>query len=266
VGRIERGNALLPPSTEGKPGDRCAFVLRLGLVVLSVMLAGCSPPPASPGSSPHPGAYIHGTGPGWHTLGEADFVDVNGDPETWTFDGDFIRTTGVPIGVIRSSRPYTNLELVVEWRHLEFGGNSGIFLWVPGEALENLPPDRLPNYGIEIQMLDHGYHQLYQQRTGRRGEFFSTHGDVFAVGESKLEPFPPLSPNGSRSFPSEERSKGVGEWNHYYVRAVNGEVRLWVNGAEVSGGTAADPRSGYLCLEAEGSPVEFRNLRVRELP
>ena len=61
-------------------------------------------------------------------------------------------------------------------------------------------------------------------------------------------------------------TKGVGEWNHYYVRAINGEVRLWVNGEEVSGGTDCNPATGYLCLESEGSPIEFKNLRVRELP
>jgi len=33
----------------------------------------------------------------------------------------------------------------------------------------------------------------------------------------------------------------------------------------VSGGSGADPRTGYLCLEAEGSPVEFKNIRVREV-
>ena len=74
------------------------------------------------------------------------------------------------------------------------------------------------------------------------------------------------SPNGSRSFPRKDLSKGVGEWNHYYVRAIDGEIRLWVNGEEVSGGSGAAPRSGYLCLEAEGAPVEFRNIRIRELP
>ena len=50
------------------------------------------------------------------------------------------------------------------------------------------------------------------------------------------------------------------------VRAINGEVRLWVNGEEVTGGTNCEPRTGYLCLESEGSPVEFRGLRIRELP
>jgi hypothetical protein len=244
------------------------FVRRLSLLLPGVILGGCAAQTHdSARTSPDsPRAYVDGTGPGWRTLGEEDFVDVNGVPDTWSFQGNTIRTTGIPIGVNRSRETFTNFELVVEWRHLEFGGNSGIFLWVPMEALEILEPDQLPRFGIEIQMLDHGYHQLYEQRTGRRGEFFSTHGDVFAVGESRLNPFAPTSPNGSRSFPREERSRGVGEWNHYYVRAINGEVRLWVNGAEVSGGNGAEPRTGHLCLEAEGAPVEFRNLRIRELP
>ena len=76
----------------------------------------------------------------------------------------------------------------------------------------------------------------------------------------------PAAPNGRRSFPRKNLSKGVGHWNHYYIRAINGEVRLWVNGEEVSGGTGCSPSTGYLCLESEGSPIEFKNLRIRELP
>ncbi|HKJ66398.1 MAG TPA: DUF1080 domain-containing protein, partial [bacterium] len=143
---------------------------------------------------------------------------------------------------------------------------SGVFAWVPMKALENLEPDNLPEYGIEVQMLDHGYREQVEQRTGRKGDWFTTNGDVFAVGNSELNPFPPLSPNGSRSFPRKSLSKGAGEWNHYYVRGINGELRLWVNGEEVSGGSGAQPATGYLCFEAEGSPIEFRNIRVRELP
>ena len=160
----------------------------------------------------------------------------------------------------------TNVELLVEWRHLESGGNSGVFVWVPEQALTGLKPGVLPDYGIEIQMLDHGFRTQYEAKSGKKGDWFTTNGDIFAVGKSKLAPFPPLSPDGSRSFPRQDRSRGVGEWNHYYVRAINGELRLWVNGEEVSGGSGAEPRTGYLCLESEGSPVECRNIRVRELP
>jgi hypothetical protein len=217
-----------------------------------------------------PKACIDGQGPGWRSLGERDFVNVNCDADTWSFEGGLIRCTGKPTGVMRMKEPITNFELVVEWKHLKAGGNSGVFVWASEESIKNLHAGehykRLPD-GIEVQILDHGFHELYAQRNkGKKGDFFSTHGDVFPTGTAKLKPFEPTSPNGSRSFPRKELSRGFGEWNHYYIRGINGEVRLWVNGEEVSGGTGAQPASGYLCLESEGSPIEFRNLRIRTLP
>jgi hypothetical protein len=211
-------------------------------------------------------ARIDGNGPDWLALTEEDFVPVNGDPDTWKFVDGEIHTTGKPIGVMRTKKMYTNFDLVVQWRHLEKGGNSGIFAWVTDKGLEGLQKNQLPSVGIEIQMLDHGYHEKYTKSTGKVGDWFTTHGDIFPVGSSRMKPFPPTSPNGSRSFPTKELSRGAGQWNHYYVRGIQGEIRLWVNGEEVSGGTQCDPRSGYFCLEAEGSPVEFRGLKVRQLP
>jgi hypothetical protein len=72
--------------------------------------------------------------------------------------------------------------------------------------------------------------------------------------------------NGMRSFPAEERSKPSPEWNHYRIVATNGVLRLSVNGKEVSGGSNCNWRKGYIGLESEGSPVEFRNIRIKELP
>jgi hypothetical protein len=215
-----------------------------------------------------PKAFIDGTGPDWRELGEADFADVNGDPETWTFENGLIHCTGTPIGVLRTVKQYKNFELVGQWMHQKSGGNSGFFVWCTEEALKDLPPNKLPPGGIEVQVLDHGYKDLYKERNpGKEGPmFFSTDGDVFPVGKSKMKPFEPTSPNGARSFPRKNLSKGIGEWNHYYVRAINGEVRLWVNGEEVSGGTECVPAEGYLCLESEGAPIDFKNIRIRELP
>jgi hypothetical protein len=59
---------------------------------------------------------------------------------------------------------------------------------------------------------------------------------------------------GDRSFPSEERSKGSPEWNHYRIVCTNGVLRLSVNGKEVSGGEDCNYRKGYLALESEGAP------------
>ncbi len=211
-------------------------------------------------------AFVDGEGPDWKALGKDDFVNVNCDEETWKFNEDgLIQCTGKPVGVIRSQKPMTNFELVVQWRHLKSGGNSGVFVWGTEESLSALKPGQLPQ-GIEVQVLDLGYAEQYEKQTGKKPDWFTSHGDVFPTGKSKMKPFEPTAPKGQRSFPRKNLSKGVGEWNHYYVRAINGEVRLWVNGEEVSGGTDCEPSSGYLCLESEGSPVEFKNLRIRELP
>lgn len=218
-------------------------------------------------SSPLPKAFVDGKGLGWRALAAADFVNVNCAPDTWSWKGGHAYCTGFPTGVIRTTRVFKNFELVAQWRHQKAAGNSGIFIWATEEGMKDLKPDALPKIGIEVQVLDHGYVALYAQKSGgKKADWFTTDGDVFAVGRSKLKPFPPVSPDGSRSFPRKRLSRGAGEWNHYYVRAINGEVRLWVNGEEVSGGSDASPSEGYLCLESEGSPVEFNNIRIRELP
>ncbi len=230
------------------------------LVALAASLAVADDPADLPKAS------LDGTGPGWRVLGESDFARVNCDPETWTWKDGVLHCTGRPVGVLRTAKKYTNFELVARWKHLRSGGNSGIFVWAPEEALEGIKPNSLPRGGIEVQILDHGFREQYEKNSGKKGDWFTTNGDVFAVGTSKMKPFPPVSPDGSRSFPRKELSKGVGEWNHYYIRALNGEIRLWVNGEEVSGGSDCNPHSGYLCLESEGAPIEFKDLRIRELP
>jgi hypothetical protein len=239
------------------------FAVALALAA-SIRFGVGAEPPAPPSSLPR--ASIDGTGPGWRELGEADFVNVNCDPETWSWKDGVIHCTGTPTGVARTVKPVTNFELVVQWRHLRSGGNSGVFVWAPEAGLASIKRGALPKGGIEVQILDHGFAEQYEKKTGKKGTFFTTNGDVFPVGTSKMTPFPPTSPNGQRSFPTKNLSKGVGEWNHYYIRGINGEIRLWVNGEEVSGGAGCEPRSGYLCLESEGAPVEFQNLRLRELP
>jgi len=213
-----------------------------------------------------PRAFIDGTGLGWRDLGEADFAHVNCATNTWSWTNGFVHCLGKPIGVIRSTVLITNFELVVQWRHLKPGGNSGVFVWATPESIQALErgQGRLPT-GVEVQVLDHGYTEQYEKEYKKKADWFTSNGDVFPTGSTKMKPFPPVAPNGERSFPRKNLSRGVGEWNHYYVRAINGEVRLWVNGEEVSGGTDIRPAWGYLCLESEGSPVQFKDLRIREL-
>lgn len=225
--------------------------------------------PVGKKASPLKKASLDGNGPGWKRLGKNDFVNVNCEEDTWRWDKGVAYCTGQPVGVIRSRKMIKNFELVCEWKHKKTGGNSGVFVWASQQSIDKLAEGkgRLPD-GIEVQVLDLGYAELYLKggNGNRKADWFTSHGDVFPTGPAKMKPFPPVAPNGRRSFPSKNLTKGLNEWNHYYVRAINGEVRLWVNGEEVSGGTDCDPSNGYLCLESEGAPVEFRNLRIRELP
>ncbi len=239
--------------------------IRLSSLVMAAVLTTVAATSAT-AEEPVSKAFVDGEGPGWVALGKDDFTKVNSNDDTWNFHEDgLIECTGKPVSVTRSIKEYTNFELVCQWRHLKAAGNSGIFVWTIPSSLEKLTGPGLPQ-GIEVQVLDLGYKEQYEKGGKRKADWFTCHGDVFPVGAAKMKPFPPTAPNGTRSFPSKELSKGTGEWNHYYVRAINGEVRLWVNGEEVSGGTGCSPATGYLCLESEGSPVEFRGLKIRELP
>ncbi|MCP4775577.1 MAG: DUF1080 domain-containing protein, partial [Planctomycetaceae bacterium] len=57
------------------------------------------------------------------------WIDVNTSPETWSVKDGLLICTGQPIGVMRTDRQYENFIIEVEWRHMEPGGNSGMFLW-----------------------------------------------------------------------------------------------------------------------------------------
>jgi len=64
----------------------------------------------------------------------------------------------------------------------------------------------------------------------------------------------------------ENRCKGRGEWNTYLVVAVDGVIKLAVNGKFVNGISGSSIKKGYICLESEGAKIHFRNIRILELP
>ncbi|MES2595753.1 MAG: DUF1080 domain-containing protein [Verrucomicrobiota bacterium] len=185
------------------------------------------------------------------------WVNANCAPETWTIKDGVISCTGKPTGALRTAKQYENFILEAEWRHLSDSGNSGIFIWGTPISAPGVPFLR----GIEVQVLDHGYMKNAKPDKPR---WFTTHGDVFPIHGATMEPHG--EHNGQRSFPSEERSKPSPEWNHYRIEANNGKLTLAVNGKVVSGGDNCNYRKGYLALESEGAPVEFRNVRIQELP
>ncbi len=187
------------------------------------------------------------------------WVNANCAPETWGVKDGMITCTGKPTGALRTEKQYENFIMELEWRHLRRGGNSGVFIWGTPLSAPGVPFLR----GIEVQVLDQGFADDYEKRTGKKSDWFTCHGDVFPIHGATMKPIG--KSNGQRSFPSEERSKPTPEWNHYRIVCNAGSIRLHVNGKEVSGGDDCFYRKGYLALESEGAPVEFRNLMIKEL-
>jgi hypothetical protein len=186
------------------------------------------------------------------------WVNVNTDPDTWTVKDGVLMCKGTPIGVMRTDRQYENFILHVEWKHINPGGNSGVFAWSDAKPGEK---NRLPN-GVEIQMLEVNFINM---RKGRDGQPLSpgyVHGDLFGVGGVEIAPD---NPRGVRSSSLENRAKPAGEWNTYDVVAIDGVIKLAVNGKFVNGISKSTQKKGYLCLESEGSEIHFRNIKIMEL-
>jgi hypothetical protein len=186
------------------------------------------------------------------------WVNVNTAEDTWRVKDGVLVCSGRPIGVMRSDRQYENFILHIEWMHTEPGGNSGVFVWSAARPSER---SRLPD-GVEVQMLELSWPELHK-RNGVTPPVAYVHGELFGVNGVKTTPD---NLRGERSMSIENRCKPRGEWNTYEVVAVDGVIKLAVNGKFVNGISRSTQKKGYLCLESEGAEIHFRNIRILELP
>ncbi len=179
------------------------------------------------------------------------WVNVNCAPETWSVRDGLLHCSGVPYGFLRTDRMYENYVLELEYRHSTREGNSGLFVHADGLPAVGRPFPR----SIEVQIL-----------SDLNTENYTSHGDVFAIHGATLFPYPPHPAGWMRSLPQERRAKPAGEWNHYRLESRDGTLTLAVNGKVVTRAFHCNPRKGYICLESEGAEIDFRNLRIKELP
>lgn len=177
------------------------------------------------------------------------WVNVNCAPSTWTVADGVIACSGFPTGVLRTDSMYENFILELEYRHLEPGGNAGLFIWSDPLTARGQPFTR----SVEVQVMD-----------GRETDWYTSDGDIFPIHGAKMTPL--NGRGGDRAYPTTRRANPAPLWNHYRVECNNGEITLSLNGAVVTRGQNANPRKGYICLESEGAPCEFRHIRLKELP
>ncbi len=167
------------------------------------------------------------------------------DPHAvWSVKNGVIRCEGKPNGYIRTVRPYSNYRLHVEWRWPEKPTNSGVLLHMTG-------PDKIWPKSIECQLF-----------AGNAGDFWLIGGTSITVDGRTVS-----SADGptrvKKKKPSSE--KPPGQWNSYDIYCRGDTIRCLVNGVLQNYGTDASESIGRICLQSEGSPIEFRNIFIEPL-
>ena len=152
-------------------------------------------------------------------------------------------------GNLFTEKEYSNFIFRFEFR-LTAGANNGVGIRAPleGDAAYK---------GMEIQILDNTAPQYAHLRPGQY------QGSIYDVVPAK------------RGF-----LKPVGEWNQEEIRAEGRHIRVTLNGTIIVDANLAaitDPEvlkkhpglartSGHIGFLGHGTRVEFRNIRVKELP
>lgn len=179
---------------------------------------------------------------GWKLVVADKNVDVD---DVWSVRKGVVYCIGKPNGYMRTKARYSNYRLHVEWRWPENPTNSGVFLHAGGK-------DKVWPRTIECQL-----------KAGSAGDFVLINGPGITVdGENKQ--------NTEKQFvgiakKQQSTEKPAGEWNTYDIHCEGGSIRCFVNGILQNVGTDATDTSGWICLQSEGGPIEFRNIYIEPL-
>ena len=157
----------------------------------------------------------------------------------WSVTNGVIACKGKPNGYARTLQTYHDYRLHAEWRFPAGAGNSGVFLHVN-------PPDKVWPLCFEAQL-----------QSGSAGEV-RMNGGSSANG---------LTAENPKSVPRQQPSseKPLGEWNSYDIICRSNTISVRVNGVLQNEITGTSVSSGAIGLQAEGKPVEFRNIFIEPL-
>jgi len=140
--------------------------------------------------------------------------------------------SGNPKGFVFTTAEFTNFELTLEWKYPEDpSGNSGILIYTQNEP-------RIWPTAIQIQ--------LHQPKAG----------SVFPSGDAKTDNTLDAAPDLARP---------VNVWNECRITSRDGRITVEINGKRAGEVTGAKPASGRIALQSEGSVVQFRRVRVKNL-
>jgi filamentous hemagglutinin family protein len=176
---------------------------------------------------------------GWKRVLADPAVNVD---DVWKVRDGVLYCAGKPNGYMRTETKYSNYHLHVEWRWPDKPANSGVFVHLS-------EPDRVWPSCIECQL-----------QAEHAGDLILMNGTGLTVNGTARQ-------NASRQFVSVVKKgasseKPAGEWNSYDIYCEGSSLRSVVNGVVQNEGANAIPSIGYIALQSEGGPVEFRNVYI----
>ena len=164
--------------------------------------------------------------------------------DVWRVENGVIHCQGVPNGYMRTVEAFSNYKLHVEWRWTENPTNSGVFLHCQ-------EPDQVWPNAFECQLMaDHA------------GDFVLIGPGSVTVGDTAYAITEGFEIIGKQHESSENPA---GEWNVYDIAVDGSTIVAEVNGVVQNKGTNAALTSGFIALQSEGSPIEFRNVWVEPI-
>jgi hypothetical protein len=165
--------------------------------------------------------------------------------KVWSVRDGVIHCEGKPKGYLRTSKDYANYQLHLEWRWVGQPTNSGVLLHMSG-------PDLLWPTSIEAQLMHEN-----------AGDFYLINLSSMTINGKQLGPVEKPYLRAEKQELSNESPPG--EWNSYDIVCDGDSIQLIVNGLLQNKGTGAKPSSGAICLQSEGSPIQFRNIYLKPL-
>jgi len=188
---------------------------------------------------------------GWH----ADVPAMDDDPSVaspFLVREGLLVSLGRPGGHLLTDDQFEDYRLEVEYRFAGEPGNAGVLVHAstPRALYEMFPQS------VEVQMMH-----------GNAGDFWSIVEDIKVPDmESRRGPRENWGSTGDkqRRTPNltDDSENPVGEWNRMVIEAVDRSIKVWVNGDLVNHGFDATVDRGRIALQAEGSEVEFRTVRL----
>jgi len=163
--------------------------------------------------------------------------------KTWSVKNGMIRCEGKPAGYMRTEKDYADYLFHVEWRWPEGGGNNGVLVHMSG-------PDTVWPKSLECQL-----------HSGNAGDFW-----VIGGLETKEHAEAGERVKGRRTIKLKDSSeKPLGQWNAYDIICKDDWVVVLVNGVLQNVATECSATSGKICLQSEGTPIEYRNIYIEAL-